>query len=349
MTNADVTENLVSSCAILNADGEDVTAYFTNITTVKGTLTVNPAPVTVTTGSASKPYDGTALTCAEASITGLVNGETVTVTATGTITDEGTADNTYEIEWGTTSASNYTITENLGRLEILPPEGPVIEGGTEGEITVTSPAASSEGAPDDTLMADEAANRKIVSSGEKTVEEDEPKEELKADEKCAAKEEADVKEEQPADEKPAAKEEAEVKEEQPADEKPAAKEEAEVKEEQPAEEKLSAKEETKAKEDQPAEEKPAAEKESEAKEDQPAEEKPAAKEETKAKEDQPKEEKPSAKEETKAKEDQPADKKPSAGNETRPKQEPVTETIISEEGEEDPSAQQSEVPESAEG
>ena len=62
-----------------------------------GTLTVTPASVTVTTGSAQKVYDGTPLTSSEASISGLASADEsqVTVTATGSITDVGTTDNTY--------------------------------------------------------------------------------------------------------------------------------------------------------------------------------------------------------------------------------------------------------------
>ncbi|MBR0217970.1 MAG: FecR domain-containing protein [Clostridia bacterium] len=88
-----------------------------------GTLTVEPKPVTVTTGSASKPYDGTALTCANPApaISGLISGEGAKVTATGTITGVGTANNTYSIEWNAgTKAGNYTITENLGTLTVSP-------------------------------------------------------------------------------------------------------------------------------------------------------------------------------------------------------------------------------------
>ena len=45
--------------------------------------------LTVTTGSAEKVYDGTELTQPAASAEGLVNGETVTVTASGSITLAG--------------------------------------------------------------------------------------------------------------------------------------------------------------------------------------------------------------------------------------------------------------------
>ena len=90
--------------------------------------------MTVTTGSASKAYDGTALTKAEASITGLVPDETATVTATGSITDVGTADNTYTIAWDTAKEGNYKITEDLGTLEVTAsPEAITITAASAGQ------------------------------------------------------------------------------------------------------------------------------------------------------------------------------------------------------------------------
>ena len=118
-TDAGSSENEITGYKILK-DGEDVTEQFTNVTLKKGTLTVSKAAAKVETGSAEKDYDGTALTNATATITGLVSGETATVTATGTITDADTTDNIYEIEWGTAKADNYEITEELGTLTVNP-------------------------------------------------------------------------------------------------------------------------------------------------------------------------------------------------------------------------------------
>ena len=84
------------------------------------TLKLDKAPVTITTGGGERMYNGATLTNAEAGITGLVNGETATVTATGTILNAGSATNTYGIAWGTAKAENYVITENLGTLEVTP-------------------------------------------------------------------------------------------------------------------------------------------------------------------------------------------------------------------------------------
>ena len=85
-----------------------------------GSLEILPAELTVTTGTDSKPYDGTALTKDEATLTGLVDAdkEKVTVKATGTQTVIGSSENTYEINWGGVNQDNYSITEELGTLTV---------------------------------------------------------------------------------------------------------------------------------------------------------------------------------------------------------------------------------------
>ena len=108
-----------------------------------GKLTITPAPLTVTTDSANKVYDGTALT-APGSITGLVNDETVTFTVTGSQTDVGSSTNTYSIVWGNVKAANYSLTEELGTLtvtaqSITPPVNPDDPNGYLG-VQVDSPA-----------------------------------------------------------------------------------------------------------------------------------------------------------------------------------------------------------------
>jgi F0F1-type ATP synthase epsilon subunit len=106
------------------ADFTNNNANFANVkfVIVDGTLTVEPKAVTITTGSAEKEYDGTALTDAIVIIDGLVYGETVTVTATGSQTEVGSSANTYEIEWDNAMASNYTVTDNLGILTVTAAE-----------------------------------------------------------------------------------------------------------------------------------------------------------------------------------------------------------------------------------
>ncbi len=60
-TDAGEAPNPIISYSIYNPAGEDVTSHFTNIQTVEGRLTVDPAPLTIWTGSATKAYDGTPL------------------------------------------------------------------------------------------------------------------------------------------------------------------------------------------------------------------------------------------------------------------------------------------------
>ena len=56
---------------------------------VDGYQTIERKRLAVNTGSAEKAYDGTPLKNTEASLTGLVEGETATVTATGEQTNAG--------------------------------------------------------------------------------------------------------------------------------------------------------------------------------------------------------------------------------------------------------------------
>ena len=119
-----------------------------------GTLTVTPASATITTGSAEKAYDGTALTNSEASISGLVAGETATVTATGSITEVGSTTNTYSISWDSADSSNYTVSESLGTLRVT---------AQNGAITLTS--ASAEKTYDGTALTDSSVTAEGLPSG----------------------------------------------------------------------------------------------------------------------------------------------------------------------------------------
>ena len=85
----------------------------------RGVLTVTPAPYSVTTESATKVYDGTALT-AGGKIEGLLEGETVNLKVTGGQTKVGASENTYTIEWtGTAKESNYKLeSESIGTLTV---------------------------------------------------------------------------------------------------------------------------------------------------------------------------------------------------------------------------------------
>ena len=115
--------NAVSGTAVVkDVAGNDVTAQF-NVATTNGTLSITPATLTVTTGSATREYNGTALT-ASGSISGLVTPtggtqETATFAVTGSQTAVGGSSNTYTLTWdGTAKQSNYTLIESLGTLTV---------------------------------------------------------------------------------------------------------------------------------------------------------------------------------------------------------------------------------------
>lgn len=113
------------TAVVKDANGIDVTSQF-NVNTEDGQLTINPRKVTLTSGSASKEYDGTPLTNKTVSVTSgsFADGEGATYDVTGTITN--VADNkpnnntfTYTLNKGTT-AGNYVIEIMYGTLEITP-------------------------------------------------------------------------------------------------------------------------------------------------------------------------------------------------------------------------------------
>ena len=102
---------------VRNASGEDVTSKL-KITYVDGTIKIVPAELRITTGSATKAYDGTALTNGDLKITGLVGDDAVVAKTNGSQTEVGSSANTYLIDWGTVDANNYSIVESLGTLTV---------------------------------------------------------------------------------------------------------------------------------------------------------------------------------------------------------------------------------------
>ena len=101
----------------------------------------------MTTDSAKKVYDGTALT-AGGKIEGIVSGETVEFTATGSRTDEGTSKNTYSLKWnGSAIETNYKLAkESIGDLTVTPksiiPDEPDTSDDKKTGITVNDPKDS---------------------------------------------------------------------------------------------------------------------------------------------------------------------------------------------------------------
>ena len=124
---------------------------------------ITPREYTVTTDSAEKPYDGTALT-AGGRVNNLVDGETVTLKITGSQTEVGSSNNTYSLTWdGSAKEKNYTHgTDSIGLLTVTPKS--IIPSDTNG-IEVTKPA-------DSKYDGNEHRNKPTVKDGEKVLVED---------------------------------------------------------------------------------------------------------------------------------------------------------------------------------
>ena len=116
----------VTFTGVTVGETKDKTGNYVVTLATPGALAITPAELTVTTGSGSKAYDGTALTNTTATVTGLVNNETVTAVATGSQTAVGSSQNTYRITWnGTAKETNYKIVrENLGTLTVTQATAP---------------------------------------------------------------------------------------------------------------------------------------------------------------------------------------------------------------------------------
>ena len=115
--------------------------------TVKRSYKVTPKEYTVTTESATKTYSGTALT-AGGKVSGIVKGETVDFTITGSQTNVGASDNTYELNWtGSAKESNYKHgKDSIGTLTVkaksIVPDGPDTPEEKKTGITVSDPSDS---------------------------------------------------------------------------------------------------------------------------------------------------------------------------------------------------------------
>ena len=128
-----------------------ITVTITGIGNYTGTVTrtyeITPKAYRVTTDSAKKVYDGTALT-AGGKIEGIVSGETVEFTTTGSRTVEGTSKNTYSLKWnGSAIEANYKLAkESIGDLTVTPksiiPDEPDTPDDKKTGITVSDPKDS---------------------------------------------------------------------------------------------------------------------------------------------------------------------------------------------------------------
>ncbi len=157
VTDAKLNTTLVEGTDYTLTYSGDLTNVGTVTITIKGignytgeftkTYQILPREYTVTTNTDSKVYDGTALT-AGGTVNNLVEGETVNLTMTGSQTNVGTSDNTYELNWtGTAKKANYTHgTDSIGTLTVtkksIVPDGPDTPEEKKTGITVTAPEGS---------------------------------------------------------------------------------------------------------------------------------------------------------------------------------------------------------------
>lgn len=168
-----------STIVIRNAAGEDVTAQFANVTCGKAPLIVTKRPVTVTSATDSKVYDGAALTKHEAMVTAgsLVEGESFGYDFTGAQTAVGTSDNTFTVKAGAnTSLDNYEITQVNGTLTVIaytpPAPGPGTDEPTPGPgknpSTPNGPTNSSDVTPSGSTTSDDMDSVPTASDSKET-------------------------------------------------------------------------------------------------------------------------------------------------------------------------------------
>ena len=105
---------------IVDADNKDVSEMYAR-TILPGKLIINKRSVLITSQSATKTYDGSALTRPAVTITGdgFVPGELAKAEATGSITNVGSTPNA--IQYTTTgafNAANYSIALSVGTLTV---------------------------------------------------------------------------------------------------------------------------------------------------------------------------------------------------------------------------------------
>ena len=137
------------------------TSDFTNVGTITVTITgvgnytgkvtrtysITPREYTITTLDGTKVYDGKALTNFGL-VDGIVYGETYSFKTTGSQTEVGSSDNTYEFKWdGTALKSNYKLAkESIGKLTVkaksIIPDEPDTPKEKKTGITVNEPSDS---------------------------------------------------------------------------------------------------------------------------------------------------------------------------------------------------------------
>ena len=118
-TNVGVSNSYISSVFIYNTYGENVTTNYI-ITLLEGKLEVVLSTIFVESFDASKEYDGTPLECPDYEVSGDIENCHVEVLMTGSQTEIGSSDNTFEVyvydDYGNDISSNYSIVCEYGEL-----------------------------------------------------------------------------------------------------------------------------------------------------------------------------------------------------------------------------------------
>ena len=136
-TDAGTYENTLD-VSVYNSAGEDVTVRGYKIEVECGTLIIRQRPITVTSGSAEKLYDGAPLICKEWGLTAGTmpnnyTGEDIrTAMFTGAQTEVGSSPNEFSVlitdRWGKETTHNYQITYVYGTLTVLENPNPPQQG-----------------------------------------------------------------------------------------------------------------------------------------------------------------------------------------------------------------------------
>lgn len=145
-TDAGVSYNTAGEVTVLDKDGNNVSVNY-SVYCVAGTLNVLPRTLTVRSGSASKPYDGTPLTCDKWEVTSNtqpLDGHAVSVYVSGTRTEVGESENTVAeviiMDGDTDVSHNYDVKTELGVLMVTEKDS-----SDEGEGGGEDPDGSGEG------------------------------------------------------------------------------------------------------------------------------------------------------------------------------------------------------------
>ena len=116
--------NEITGYTIYDANNNNVTANY-DISHQPGLLKVTPRPLTITTGSDSKVYDGTPLSCTTyTDAVGLLAGHTILVDPFSVRTDVGSEDNVWTVTITSDAGDvtrNYEIFYEYGTLTVLSP------------------------------------------------------------------------------------------------------------------------------------------------------------------------------------------------------------------------------------